>query len=50
MRIIHSILMGIVLASMLLAASCCCSGGVLDDDPPPDFNPGVHNEGGGTET
>jgi len=47
MRILHNILMGIVLASMLFAFGCCCAGDALDDDYPPDYNPTAHNEGGG---
>jgi len=46
MRVIHNILLGIVLASLLFAASCCCAGGLDDEDI--DLNlPGEHNEGGG---
>ena len=47
MRILHNILMGIVLASMLFAFGCCCAGDALDDEYPPDYNPTAHNEGGG---
>ena len=47
MRIIHNILMGIVLASLLFAASCCCGSGIDDDDI--DLNL-PHSEGGGGDT
>lgn len=46
MRIVHSILLGIVLASLVFVISCCCAGGLNDDNI--DLNlPGQHNEGGG---
>jgi hypothetical protein len=46
MRIVHNILMGIVLGSLLFCVSCCCAGGVDDDEI--DLNlPGEHNEGAG---
>jgi len=48
MRILHNILMGIVLAGMLFAFGCCCAGNALDDEPPPNYNPEMHNEGGGS--
>lgn len=46
MRIVHTILMGIVLGSLLFCVSCCCAGGI--DDEEIDLNlPGEHNEGTG---
>jgi hypothetical protein len=46
MRIVHNILMGIALASLLISIGCCCTGG-LDDDEIDIISPGLHNEGGG---
>lgn len=32
MRILNSVLMGVVLAALLFSVSCCCTGGLDDDD------------------
>jgi len=46
MRIVHNILMGIALVSLLFSIGCCCTGGLDDDDI--DLNlDAPHNEGGG---
>lgn len=46
MRLVHNILMGIVLGSLLFCVSCCCAGGLDDDDI--DLRiPDTHNEGAG---
>jgi hypothetical protein len=46
MRIVHNILMGVAILSLLLSISCCCTGG-LDDDNINLNLPGQHNEGTG---
>jgi len=46
MRIVHNILMGIALASLLFSIGCCCTGGLDDDDIDQNL-PGTHNEGTG---
>lgn len=46
MRIVHNILMGIALVSLLFSIGCCCTGGLDDDDI--DLNlDAPHNEGTG---
>jgi len=35
MRIIHNILMGIALMSLVFAMGCCCTGGLDDDEIDP---------------
>ena len=46
MRIVHNILMGVALLSLLFSIGCCCTGGLDDDDI--DQGLGIpHNEGTG---
>lgn len=46
MRLVHNILMGVALLSLLFSIGCCCAGG-LDDDEIDIIGPGQHNEGTG---
>jgi len=46
MRLVHNILMGIALVSLLFSIGCCCAGGLDDDDIDQNL-PGQHNEGTG---
>lgn len=35
MRIVHNILLGIAMLSLVLAMGCCCTGGLDDDEIDP---------------
>lgn len=47
MRIVHNILMGVAILSLLLSISCCCTGGLDDDQIPLNQGTPQHNEGTG---